>query len=143
MAEDFLSKLKSSVNRGVTTISVKTSSSLEKTKIKTHIESLTKDIEKTYSVIGEAAFKIYDLGSTDFSMLYDHFKMIQQKNAEIDALSAQLSAIDERDNQILGNSSEAPAQTSGSSAVFTCNGCGAKYDSPVKFFRKCGNKMGD
>lgn len=142
MADDFFSKLKSSVNRGVTTISVKTSSSLEKTKIKTHIESLTKDIEKTYFIIGEAAFKIYDSGSTDYSPLNVHLTAIQQKKAEIEELASQLSAIDERDSQILGNSSDAPA-AAGGSALYICNGCGAKYDAPVRFCRKCGNKMAE
>lgn len=142
MAEDFFSKLKSSVNRGVTTISVKTSSSLEKGKIKTHIDSLQKEIERTYSVIGETAYKIYVSGNADFSSLNPHFASIQQKSAEIDELSAQISAIDERDNQILGNSTPAAAPAGGS-ALYICNSCGAKYDSPVKFCRNCGNKMGE
>lgn len=50
---DAFDKLRSSLNRGITTISVKTSSSLEKTKLKTHIESLTNDIQKLYSEAGD------------------------------------------------------------------------------------------
>lgn len=42
MANDAFEKFKKSVNRGITTISIKTSSSLEKSKIKLHMDSLEK-----------------------------------------------------------------------------------------------------
>ena len=43
------SKLKSSLDRGITTISVKTSSSLEKAKVNTHIEFLAPIIMQEFS----------------------------------------------------------------------------------------------
>jgi hypothetical protein len=48
MAGDAFSKFGDSMSRAITKISVKTSSSLEKSKIKMHIESLTKDVVLEY-----------------------------------------------------------------------------------------------
>jgi len=140
---DVFQKLKSTVNRGITTISVKTSSSLEKTQIKTQIDTLTKSIESAHSYVGEAAYRIWESGSTDFSSLNEQFVRIKEMRVKIDELSAQIAAIDERDKQILGGQSADAQNISGSSSVIICNSCGAKYDSPVKFCRKCGNKLSD
>ena len=159
MANDVFQKFKSSVNRGITTISVKTSSSLEKTKIKTHIDSLTKDIEKCTYHIGEQAYAIWTAGKTDFSELNGLFETIKQKQQEIEELTESLSTIDERDSQILGNvkteyqteQQEQPtvqnttveqpqAQPAANKGVF-CSQCGTFYETPVKFCRQCGNQM--
>ena len=159
MANDVFQKFKSSVNRGITTISVKTSSSLEKTKIKTHIDSLTKEIEKCTYHIGEQAYAIWNSGKTDYSELNALFESIKQKQQEIEELTENLSTIDERDSQILGNvkneyqaeQQEQPvAQTTvptqaevaptANKGVF-CSQCGTFYDAPVKFCRQCGNQM--
>lgn len=159
MANDVFQKFKSSVNRGITTISVKTSSSLEKTKIKTHIDSLTKDIEKCTYHIGEQAYAIWGQGKTDYSELNSLFETIKQKQQEIEELTESLSSIDERDSQILGNvkteyqaeqqeqpamQTAAPAQQEAAPAankgVF-CSQCGTFYETPVKFCRQCGNQI--
>lgn len=106
MAGDAFQKIKSSFNRGITTISVKTSSSLEKTKIKTHIESITRDIQKNISLAGESAYNIWSEGSEDFSSLYVKFEEIKNKYIEIEELKEQLVYIDQRDNEILGNTAK-------------------------------------
>ena len=67
MANDAFEKFKSSVNRGITTISVKTSSTLEKTKIKTHIETLERDINKLFHNLGEAAYEKWVKENLDYS----------------------------------------------------------------------------
>lgn len=134
MASDAFQKLKSTVNRGITTISVKTSSSLEKSKIKTHIESLQRDIEKEFLYVGESAYKTWTNNENDYSGLQVNFETIQKKYKEIEELYAELAAIDERDNQILGNSAEITAKC-------VCKNCGAQYENPVNFCRKCGTKI--
>ena len=106
MAGDAFQKIKSSFNRGITTISVKTSSSLEKTKIKTHIESITREIQRKFSLVGEEAYKIWSDGSEDFSALYQNFEEIKNKYNEIEELKEQLVYIDQRDNEILGNTAK-------------------------------------
>lgn len=139
MSGEAFQKFKSSVNRGITTISVKTSSTLEKSKIKTHIESLNRDIEKDFIIVGDAAYKIWQNGETDFSGLFAKFEIIKNKYKEVEDLTAQLSSIDERDNQILGNG--AVEKSEESKPKYICANCGAQYDVLTKFCRKCGNKM--
>lgn len=137
---DAFENLKSAWNRGITTISVKTTSSLEKSKIKTHIDSLTKDIEKDMLAVGEAAYKIWETGTDDFTALYERYEAIRRKQEEIAHLNEELSAIDARDSQILGTT-ERPEEVATPKCV--CPGCGAQYETPVKFCRKCGTKLAE
>ena len=139
MAADAFEKLKCSFNRGITTISVKTSSSLEKSKIKTHIESLTRDIERDIQQIGETAYKIWSDEEKDFTVLNERCAAVKSKKDEIEKLTKELESIDERDNQILGTT-ERPEEAA---PKFICTNCGAQYETPVKFCRKCGNKMAE
>lgn len=139
---DAFQKIKSSVNRSITTISVKTSSSLEKSKIKTHIESLEREIEKTYFAVGQAAYAIWDKGETDYSSLDERFASIKSKYAEIEELKAELTSIDDRDSQIFGTN-VAPVEPESAAHKIYCSNCGAEYEELPKFCRKCGNKMGE
>ena len=139
MANDALSKFKSSINRGITTINVKTSSSLEKTKIKTHIDSLRAEIERLFYSIGERAYTVWE-GQTDAGEgLEELYALVKQKKDEINQLNAELSSIDERDNQILGTMKQEAAAASG--GMIVCPECGSQYDTPAKFCRKCGHKL--
>lgn len=137
MAEAF-DKFKASLNRGITTISVKTSSSLEKTKLKTHMDSLRTEIQRLFSEAGELSYNKWLNGDPDCSALEKMFEDIRQKQDTIAELTEQLGAIDERDSQILGSKAEkAPAAPSN----LVCPKCGAVYENPVKFCRSCGTKM--
>lgn len=140
---DAFENLKSAWNRGITTISVKTSSSLEKSKIKTHIDSLARDIEKDLQTAGEAAYKIWESGSEDFTPLYERFEATKRKQEEIARLNEELASIDVRDNQILGTATAAERQEEVAAPKFACTNCGAQYDAPVKFCRKCGTKLAE
>ena len=144
MAGDTFQKFKSSLNRGVTAISVKTSSSLEKAKIKTHIDSLEAEIQRLITSIGEMAYVRWENKDADFSVLEDVFVSIQQKKAEIEKLNEELLQIDERDKQILGNVA-AEATSTGTDiqneSGIICPGCGTLYETATKFCRKCGYKL--
>ncbi|MCM1040792.1 MAG: zinc ribbon domain-containing protein [Ruminococcus sp.] len=138
---DPIQKLKNSMNRGITTISVKTSSSLEKSKINMHIDTLEKEIQSLFFAIGSDAYNLWESGAFDSEMLTENFNSVKQKKAEIAQLNAELEAIDKRDNQILGTAAQntaAPAPAALSSAAIFCPQCGAAYETPVKFCRKCG-----
>ena len=136
MAEAF-GKIKSSFNRSIATISVKTSSSLEKSKLKTHIESLNNEIQKQYYQIGELAYNTWLNEHTDYSQLIRLFEEVKANQAMISELSTQLNSIDHRDSQILGKV-EKPAD-----ANYICPNCGTGFENPVKFCRCCGTKMAE
>ena len=136
-AGDAFQKIKTSVNRGITTISVKTSSSLEKSKIKTHIDSLEKEIQKSLYSVGEEVYGIWESGTTDYQKIVDKLTAVKQKKAEIEQLTLELNSIDDRDDQILGKNQEEEQSAAGT----VCPNCGSRYDVPVKFCRKCGNNL--
>ena len=134
MAGDALQKFKSSLNRGVTSVSVKAMSSLEKSKLKTHIESIEAEIQKLTASVGEAAYQSWASGEKDFGRLEEQCALIQQKREEVSRLVAELSSIDERDSQIFGNKTE-------EAAGIVCPSCGSRYETPVRFCRKCGQQL--
>lgn len=145
MASETFNRFKSSLNRGVTAISIKTSSSLEKAKIRTHIESIKSEIDRLIVTIGESAYEIWEKGESDFSSLNEQFDLIKQKKEEILQLEYEYESIDERDNQILGASntdkSSAPQTIPEEAAGIICPSCGTAYANPVRFCRKCGYKI--
>ena len=142
MAGDAFQKFKSSVNRGITTISVKTSSSLEKSKIKTHIESLEKDVQKLLFSIGECTYDVWKSSDTDYQKITDKLTAVKQKKDEIERLTAELGSIDDRDNQILGKNQEpSPEESEPKKKGIFCPTCGEWYEAPVKFCRKCGQSL--
>lgn len=140
MAADKFSKIKSSLNRSVTAISLKTTSSLEKAKIKTHMDSIQGMIDRMIVAAGETAYSLWEQGATDYAPLYQQLAVIKQKKEEIKALQTEYAAIDERDKQILGTEAAAPAEQP---VVVVCPGCGLRYAGPVKFCRQCGYKFAE
>ena len=141
MAGDAFQKLGDSMNRAITKISVKTSSSLEKVKIKTHIDTLSKDVQKLFAEIGENAYSLWLNGDVSNEALVAKFEAIKQKQSEIENLTAELNSIDERDNQILGTKSASEYRPDVASGKLSCPGCGAECEPAAKFCRKCGFKL--
>ena len=141
MAGDMLQKFMSSVNRGVTAIRKKASSTLEKTKIKIQIESVETDIRKLFVSVGEAVYAAWECGEQDYASVEALLSAIQQKKAEAAQLARDMAAIDTRDTQALGNTgAEKPAGTSDPEGLI-CPGCGALCASTAKFCRMCGHKL--
>lgn len=79
MEHEAIQKIKSTVNRGITTISVKTASSLEKSKIKTHIETLENEVRSMIINIGECTFEIWQ-SDADYEQISELCKTVAQKN---------------------------------------------------------------
>lgn len=141
MAGDTFQKFKDSTSRAITKISVKTSSSLEKSKIKMHIESLTKDVQKMFTDIGEEAYSLWLQGDSSNQTLVEKFETIRQKKNEIEQLTAELCAIDDRDNEIFGTKAETEVQEVQTPTKSVCPDCGFECDVSAKFCRKCGKKL--
>lgn len=141
MAGDAFQKLKNSVNKGITTISVKTSSTLEKSKIQMHIESVSKEMEKIYRDAGEKAYQAWKTGETSPEAISEYFVKIDEHLETIAGLEKELGSIDARDQQILGTKTEEQAKAAHDAKGVVCPGCGAEYATPVKFCRKCGHNL--
>ena len=141
MAGDVFQKMGDSVNRTITKISVKTSSSLEKSKIKMHIDSLTKELQKMLQNVGEHVYNLWLNGEASDQQLEAKLNVIRQRKDEIAQLSAQLAAIDDRDDEILGNKSVFQPQTPAAPQKPHCPNCGSESEASAKFCRKCGHKL--
>lgn len=136
MAVEVFQKIKSSVNRGVSTIGVKATSSLEKSKLNSQIEALESEVRTLIFSVGEKLYDSWAEGQALTSEISGLLENIKSKKKEIADLNAQVAQIDERDKQLLGNKEESVAQS-----VIVCPNCSSQYDLGVKFCRKCGTKL--
>lgn len=142
MAGDAFQKFGDSMNRAITKISVKTSSSLEKSKIKMHIESLTKDVQKMLMDVGEEVYFLWLDGESSNRLLTEKLEAVKQKKVEIEQLSAELTSIDDRDNEILGTKAETEQPLEAAvPRKPCCPNCGSEHEPTAKFCRKCGQKL--
>lgn len=144
MAGDAFSKLKSSINRGMTAINVNTSASMEKARIKTQIETIENEVQRMIGAIGEAMYLMYAKGDHDYAKLDDHLAVIKQKKDEIEALKAEIDAVDERKSQILGSNAQENLEVPAAPVAMVnqqCPGCGTPFQEGAKFCRKCGTKL--
>ena len=142
MPGDVFKKIGDSMGRAVTKISVKTSSSLEKSKIKMHIDSLSKDVQKMLTEIGEGVYSLWLNGEGVNQDLLEKMKVVKQKKDEIEKLIAELNSIDDRDNEILGTTiANTQSDVIEASNNPCCSNCGTEHDPVAKFCRKCGNKL--
>jgi hypothetical protein len=60
MANEIFDKLKSGINKGITTVGVTTTSTVEKTKLKANISNLTNEVKGLYLVAGEKIYSAWD-----------------------------------------------------------------------------------
>ena len=75
---DVFQKLKTSVNRGITTISVKTSSTFEKSTINTHIDTLKNEIAKLNSKLGEDVYNAWISGEESIEKFSETLNQIKE-----------------------------------------------------------------
>lgn len=132
-------RMKSKINKGITTVTVKTSSSVEKAKLNTHMESLGCEIERLKQELGGKVYILWDAENFDLSKVEEELQKIKEKKETLSRLQKQLEEIDEQANSILGKAGE----SSFSHAVgCICSNCGSQYEQKINFCVKCGNKIG-
>ena len=142
MAGNAFSKFVDSMRRIITKTSVRTSSSIEKSKIKLHIESLTKDVQKMLTDVGEKVYALWLNGEISNQSLVEKMEAVKQKKNEIEQLSIELVSIDARKNEILGTKADAePKAEAVVPQKFCCPNCGSEREPTANFCRKCGNKL--
>lgn len=138
MAGDALDKLKSGINKSITAINLKTSAVLEKTKIKTHISTLSDEIDHYKIALGTKIFEAWNAGTFQLDMVLEELQTIKDKYEQIDLLQTEYQQVDEKERNVLGNNLTAQEEIS----TYTCVHCGSVYKNAIKFCTKCGEKMG-
>lgn len=92
-------KFKSSLNKGISTISTMTSNTIEKSKLSTQIDTLEKEIQKIYMSIGEDIYlqwKSDENKHQEFSQKFEEISFSQEK---VHDLTTKLNSIGDEDNQ--------------------------------------------
>ncbi len=135
---DAFGKFMSSVNKGIATINVKSASFSEKSRIKTHVDSLNQSIQQDYAFIGDLVYRLWESKGNNYIAIEERLEVIKSKYAEVANLNAQLAAIEARDNEILGNNQGQQQVVAGR---FICSNCGAQYEVKVNFCRRCGKPI--
>lgn len=92
-------KFKSSLNRGISTISTMTSNTIEKSKINTEIDSLEKEIEKIFAAIGKKTYSSWESDRLNFQEFSEEFQIVNQSKEKIEELINKLKAVDEGDKE--------------------------------------------
>lgn len=142
MSTDPLQKIRNSTSRALTKISVKTSSSLEKSKVKMQIESLTSDVKKMMSDVGQEVYSLWLQGESLNQKVIEELQIIKEKKDKIEQLVAEIEIIDSREQEILGKKEEPVVQLEEkASDTIICPNCGYEGESSAKFCRKCGKKL--
>lgn len=131
--------MKSKLNKGITMVTVKTNSSVEKAKINTHMETVHKEMERLKQELGNKVFILWEADNFDMDKVQADLEQIREKKDTLKELQMQLDAIDEQANAILGSAENAapPMQD-----VCFCANCGSRYEQKINFCVKCGNQIG-
>lgn len=140
LATNIFKKVLDTTNTTITKIGVKTSSSIEKSKIKMHIDVLNNQTEDLLKQIGENVYALW-IGEADISQV-DKVKLeeVRCKKSEIEQLAMQLEQISERDDEILGKKSEYDIRDFSDDKMI-CPNCKLEYDKTAKFCGKCGYEL--
>lgn len=133
------SKFGDSMNRAITKINVKTSSSLEKSKLKTHIDTLTRESEELLKIISEEVYVLWLYAQPFNPELIRKFELVKQKREEIERLTVEINAIDERDKELFGSTSQEQANAYVQKNI--CPRCSSENELGARFCRKCGNQL--
>ena len=140
-SKDTLGKIKDSVNRGIATINVAASSTMEKARLKTHVDTLQHEVDRLYKECGRKVYENRMADNTDFSEVDKLCKDIKAKIDEIKQLQGEIEQIPERDNRIFGRESTPREEKNKEPEVIFCPKCGAKYKAKINFCTKCGEKL--
>jgi len=123
-----------SLNKGLTTLNVKTSNLMETSKLKTAISTKESEISSLKILIGETVY--LNRSTFNMDMVADQITEIENKYKEISDLKAQITQLEENERAILG-SKDAGDNTP---KIF-CTKCGEPNDAENKFCEKCGNPL--
>lgn len=133
-----INSMKSKINKGITMVTVKTGSSVEKAKLNTHIENVEAEIDQLKRNLGDKAYVLWETGNLKLEELEEDFRCIQEKKAMREALSKQIDEINRETDSILGKKDNSTPQNQG---AYYCSNCGCRYEQKINFCVKCGNKI--
>ena len=131
---------KRTLEKGITTLNVKTNNFMEESKCKTYIVTLEKEISNLKLSIGNS---VYDNWSNNEDMtngIEEFLQKIKEKEQEIRMQEERIRQLSVEEKQIFGVVDD---RTAVSGDFVYCSQCGAKNASNFKFCVKCGTSLKD
>lgn len=139
MEQNAFDMVKAKINKGITTVSLKTNSSVEKAKINTHMESLKAEVDKLKQDIGQKTFVFWDRGTFDIAKIEPELLAVREKQEILHDLQHKLKEMESREKEILGQIGNDGSENR-VEQIF-CPNCGTGYAAKVNFCVKCGCKL--
>jgi ribosomal protein L40E len=127
---DFFEKVKQSVGKGLTTVSVKSKEMLETTKIKGKIGTLQEQKKSALEELGNIVYTMFLKGSLDEERIKGKCEAIRGLDNQIEEKEKELKEIYLKAQEALGKPK----------AIAVCD-CGAEIYEGAKFCGKCGKKV--
>ncbi|MEW6573255.1 MAG: zinc ribbon domain-containing protein [Bacillota bacterium] len=127
---DFFDKIKQSVEKGVTTVSVKSKEALDSSKIKGEINILQQRRRTATEELGNIVYTMFTRKDFDEARLKEKCEKIAEIDSQLEVKQEELRQLHVKSQEVLGK----PI------IVGTCE-CGAKIAEGAKFCGKCGRKI--
>ena len=146
MADNMTGKLSSILTKTVATVNVKTSVFMESAKLKTQISTLQNEIRDMVFDIGSTVYELWADDSSDPDLIHEKCRQIQEKHQAIERLEQEIELLDKKEDEVFGAKNAAGDKAASDQAPeavegYVCPNCNTQYQSPIKFCKKCGQKM--
>ena len=127
-------KIKDSIDKGVTVVSVKSGTFIEVNKINALIENHQNEINELSENLGKSIYEQWANEEIDYKMVEKRCQVMKEKYDEIIKLEEQKKQIESEKEQILGEGMQTVQEP------MECS-CGFKNQKGDKFCGYCGKKL--
>ena len=135
-------KLKKNIDKGIVSVSVKSSSYLETEKLKAKIDNIKSDSASQLQAMGDQIYQTWkESGTVDQAYIAEVCGKVQENENEIAFYEAKIEEVESEKNKILNNAANSkPEGTQNVEGGLVCS-CGYVNDPSAKFCKVCGQKL--
>lgn len=134
-----LDSLKDTLNRSVATVSAKSETLVESSRVKSAISAAQKKMEAGQLTLGVKLYQSWKTGETNIDLFAEDLERIKEVEEEINGLNARLEQIKaEEEARILNN---IPVSSSGATGAIFCTNCGRPLPAGSRFCDECGTPV--
>ncbi|MBT9785861.1 zinc-ribbon domain-containing protein [[Clostridium] symbiosum] len=130
-------KIKESIDKGIVSVSVKSSTYLEIEKLKTKVANVSGKMDMAASEMGAAVYSQWKNGSVNQEYIENVCRNIQAMEKEIQDYQVEIGRLEQEKTKILGGNGPETAYTQ---AGIIC-GCGCTNEAGARFCIRCGKPL--
>lgn len=132
-------KIKESLDKGIITVSVKSSTYLEIEKLKTKVGNVTEKMNLASSEMGRAIYTQWKSGDVDQGYIEAVCGQMREMEEEIEGYQNQIEGLEQEKNKILGKGGTERERPEADNGVACA--CGCLNDAGARFCMQCGNEL--